>query len=89
MHLFDRSNIDESIWEELEEVLIAADVGMETAEKLIAGTKARVKSDKLQDGLQVREALKNEMVAILNVPDNTVKAAAPPEVVLVIGSTLR
>ena len=85
MHLFDRSIIDESIWEELEEVLIAADVGMETAEKLIARTKARVKSEKLSDGAQVREALKKEMVAILDVPVVPPKVAAPPEVILVIG----
>jgi fused signal recognition particle receptor len=42
MHLFDRTSIDESIWEELEEVMISADVGMETAEKLIEKTKQRV-----------------------------------------------
>lgn len=48
MHLFDRTNIDESIWEELEELLIAADVGMETTEKLIERTKQRVKDEKLK-----------------------------------------
>jgi fused signal recognition particle receptor len=85
MHLFDRPTIDESIWEELEELLIAADVGMETTEKLIERTKARVKSEKLGDGAQVREALKQEMVAILDVPAAPVNIATPPEVVLVIG----
>ncbi len=85
MHLFDRSTIDESIWDELEEVLIAADVGMETAEKLITRTKARVKSEKLADGAQVREALKKEMIAIMDIPAADPKVAAPPEVILVIG----
>jgi len=85
MHLFDRSTIDESIWEELEELLIAADVGMETTEKLIGNTKARVKKEKLSDGAQVREALKQEMVSILDLPAASPKIAAPPEVVLVIG----
>jgi fused signal recognition particle receptor len=85
MHLFDHSNIDESIWEELEELLIAADVGMETTEKLITRTKGRVKTEKLKDGGQVREALKNEMVAILDLPAPSPHVASPPEVVLVIG----
>ena len=85
MHLFDRSTIDDSIWEELEELLIAADVGMETTEKLIARTKSRVKEEKLKDGEQVREALKNEMVAILDLPAAPPNVAAPPEVILVIG----
>jgi fused signal recognition particle receptor len=85
MHLFDRSTIDESIWEELEELLIAADVGMETTEKLISGTQARVKKEKMKDGQQVREALKNEMVAILDLPSVEPNIAVAPEVILVIG----
>jgi fused signal recognition particle receptor len=85
MHLFDRTSLDESIWDELEELLISADVGMETAEKLIEKTKQRVKTEKLQQGEQVREALKTEMVTILDLPSAEPAAAAPPRVVLVIG----
>ena len=85
MHLFDRSSIDESIWTELEELMIAADVGMETTEKLIERTKKRVRDEKLKDGAQVREALKKEMVDILCVPAAETPASSPPRVVLVIG----
>jgi fused signal recognition particle receptor len=85
MHLFDRSSIDESIWTELEEVLISADVGMETTEKLIERTKKRVKEEKLKDGGQVREALKREMIDILNLPSPEPSVTSPPKVVLVIG----
>ena len=85
MHLFDRASIDESIWSELEEVLIAADVGMETTEKLIERTKVKVKEEKLKDGSQVRDALKKEMVNILNLPATEPPVNAPPKVVLVIG----
>jgi fused signal recognition particle receptor len=85
MHLFDRSSIDESIWGELEELLVAADVGMETTEKLIERTKQRVKEDKLKDGEQVREALKKEMVDILSVPINEPAVVSMPRVVLVTG----
>ncbi len=85
MHLFDRTSIDDSLWDELEEVLISADVGMETTEKLIERTKKRVKEEKLKDGVQVREALKKEMINILDLPFEKPVVAAPPEVVLVIG----
>jgi fused signal recognition particle receptor len=85
MHLFDRTSIDESIWTELEEVLISADVGMETTDKLIEKTKQRVKDEKLKDGAQVREALKKEMVNILNLPSPEPAVASPPKVILVIG----
>jgi fused signal recognition particle receptor len=85
MHLFDRTSIDESIWMELEEVLISADVGMETTEKLIKRTKQRVNEEKLKDGNQVREALKKEMINILNLPTPEPIVNSPPKVVLVIG----
>jgi fused signal recognition particle receptor len=85
MHLFDRASIDESIWDELEELMIAADVGMETAGKLIERTKQKVKDEKLKDGAQVREALKREMVNILNLPVPEIRVASPPQVILVIG----
>ncbi len=85
MHLFDRTSIDESIWTELEEVLISADVGMETTEKLIERTKQRVKEEKMKDGTQVREALKKEMVDILNLPSPEPVVTSPPKVILVIG----
>jgi fused signal recognition particle receptor len=85
MHLFDRTTIDESIWEELEEVLISADVGMETTEKLIDRTKQRVKEEKLKEGSQVREALKKEMINILDLPAPAPVISSPPHVILVIG----
>jgi fused signal recognition particle receptor len=85
MRLFDRTSIDESIWTDLEEVLISADVGVDTTGKLIERTKQRVKDEKLKDGAQVREALKKEMVSILSLPSPVPAVATLPEVVLVIG----
>jgi fused signal recognition particle receptor len=85
MQLFDRSSIDDSIWDELEEVLIYADVGMETTGKLIEKTKQRVREEKLKNGEQVKEALKKEMVEILDLPVDQVSVPAPPRVILVIG----
>jgi fused signal recognition particle receptor len=85
MHLFDKTTIDESIWTELEEVMISADVGMETTEKLIERTRQRVKDEKLKDGAQVKEALKKEMVKILDLPAPEPVVSSPPKVTLVIG----
>jgi signal recognition particle GTPase len=41
MSLFDRASIGKEVWEELEELLISADVGVGTTEKLIAIVKQR------------------------------------------------
>jgi fused signal recognition particle receptor len=84
MGLFDRRKIDDEVWEELEELLISADVGVGTAEKLIGTIRERVVEDKL-DGSQVGAALREEMVGILSIPPRARANAAPPRVYLVVG----
>lgn len=85
MDLFDRKKIDDDVWEELEELLISADVGVGTTEKLINTVKQRAAGDKL-DGSQVGAALKEEMVKILSVPPREkIGNITPPEVHLVVG----
>lgn len=86
MRLFDRAAIDEEVWTELEELLIAADVGVNTAEKLIGRVRQRVAEEKISQGSLVRTALEAEMVNILKVtprgvPDNLTS----PRVTLVVG----
>ena len=65
VHLFERSTVDENVWEEVEELLIAADVGIDTTTKLIEQVKGRSKRENLESGPQVHSALKEEMVRIL------------------------
>jgi fused signal recognition particle receptor len=85
MSLFDRASIGKEVWEELEEILISADVGLSTTEKLINAVKQRAADEKL-DGSQVRDILKEEMVKILTVPARpAVAAITPPEIILVVG----
>jgi len=65
--LFDRTTVAEETWDELEELLISADVGMATTHKLIGRVKQRVREEKLNEGSQIRSALKEEMVGLLRV----------------------
>jgi fused signal recognition particle receptor len=86
MKLFDRPSVGDEVWDELEELLIAADVGVGTAEKLIGKVKQRVAEEKIGDGSLMRAALQAEMVNILKVdhkeePGNL----SPPRVTLVVG----
>jgi fused signal recognition particle receptor len=83
--LFDRQTLDENLWTELEEILIAADVGVSTTEKLIEKVKQRVKEDQLKDSAAVRSALKEEMVKILSIAAVPVTVPNPPKVILVVG----
>ncbi len=83
--LFDRSAIDKDTWEELEELLIAADTGVDTSARLIQRLKDRVSREKLSDLHQVRTALMKEMVAILQVDGRLSGANGALRVILVVG----
>jgi fused signal recognition particle receptor len=84
MGLFDRRKIDEEVWEELEELLISADVGVGTAEKLINTVRERATEEKL-DGSQVGRAIRQEMTGIMTLPSRARGNDAPPRVCLVVG----
>jgi len=86
MRLFDRTAIDEAVWDELEELLISADVGVNTTGKLIEKVKHRVGEEKISQGALVRSTLKAEMVNILKIDIQEVPiTASAPRVILVVG----
>ena len=84
MSLFDRPSIGKEVWAELEEVLISADVGVATTEKLVSAVKERAAVEKM-DGTGVRSLLKDEMIKILAVAPRIPATITPPEVILVVG----
>ena len=77
--------VDEDFLEELEEVLIMSDIGIETSTKIIQNLRERIKKEKLEDEEQVKEALREEIKKILDISDNTLKLETKPSVILVIG----
>ncbi|MCJ7492066.1 MAG: signal recognition particle-docking protein FtsY [Dehalococcoidia bacterium] len=92
--LFERSRIDDSLWEELEELLIGADAGVATAQKVLEDVQRRVQKEGLKDPSDVRDALKDELVAILGTAQPRGKLwrngegpepVARPAVILVVG----
>ncbi len=60
-----RSRIDETTWEELEEGLILADVGANVTAGILDDLRARVKRDSIDDPEALVEALKDELVTLL------------------------
>jgi fused signal recognition particle receptor len=83
--LFERSSIEEETWEELEELLIAADTGVETATRLTQRVKDRVSKEKISDVQQVRATLMQEMASILKVNGKGPAVTGAPRVILVVG----
>ena len=66
-NIFDRSSLGDEVWVDLEELLVSADVGVETTSKLLDKVKQRVKADKLTDISRAKDVLKDEMVSLLAV----------------------
>ena len=77
--------VDEEFYEELEESMILADMGVDTSCKAVELLRQRVKERKLKDTEEVRTALKEILVEMLCVGDTRLKIDTKPSVVLVIG----
>ena len=60
-----KSEVDEAVLDELESILIASDVGLETTVKIIERIEARVKRDKYVNTDELNFILKNEIVNLL------------------------
>lgn len=77
--------VDEELLEELEEVLIMSDIGMETSIEIISRLRVRIKKENIKDVEQVKNVLREEIQNILEVCDNSLKLETTPSVILVIG----
>ena len=63
--LFERGALDDDLYEELEMLLIQADVGWDVSQKLVGDLKERVRQDGISDPLLAREILREEMISLL------------------------
>ncbi len=77
--------VDEEFLDELEEVLIMSDIGMETSIKIISNLRERIKREKIQDEEEVKQALREEMKKILDITDISLHLNTKPSVILVVG----
>lgn len=64
-NLFDRSEITEDLFEDLEALLIQADLGVETTVQLLDNLRARIDREHIRQPADAREALRTEMIALL------------------------
>ena len=77
--------VDEELLEELEEILIMSDIGVETSTEIISRLRNRIKLEKISDEEGVKTALKQEIQAILDKVANNLELKTTPAVILVVG----
>jgi fused signal recognition particle receptor len=63
--LFDRNAIDEELYEDLEALLIQADLGVDTTLELVEALREDVRRERISDPARAREFLRDEMVKLL------------------------
>ena len=79
------SEIDDDFYDELEESLILADLGVDTACKAVERLRKAVREQRLKTAEEARTALKEILADMLNVGDTALNLSTTPSVVLVIG----
>ncbi len=80
-----RRDLDDAFYDDLLEILLGADAGMGVAEQLVASLRERVRVERLSTAEEALEALKAEMLALLEARDRTLALDARPSVVLMVG----
>ena len=89
--LVGKSKVDEEVLDELEEILISSDVGVETTVKIIERIETRVKKDKYMNVAELDNILREEIAALLSennstdVENFTLPANSKPYVIMVVG----
>ena len=77
--------IDQELLDELEEILIKADVGPSTTAKIIEGVKKEATAKKIEDSDKVTELLKNQVASILSEGSVSSNKLASPYVIMMVG----
>ncbi len=77
--------VDEELLDELEEVLVMSDIGVETSVKIIDELRTKIKKEKINDEDTVKKALKEIMQNILDIAEPKLNLETKPSVILVVG----
>ncbi len=77
--------VDEELFEELEEILITSDMGMNTSLKVIDELREKVKAEKIADTKGVRAAIQEIIASKLTDENTQLKLDTKPSVVVIIG----
>jgi fused signal recognition particle receptor len=83
-----RKEIDQDLFDELEEILITADLGVNTAMELLDAAKSSVKREQLSDPRALKKVLRDKVLSFLRESDQPAELVLPdsgPFVIMVVG----
>jgi fused signal recognition particle receptor len=79
------TEIDDDTWDDVEALLIQADLGIPTTQKVIEDLKARVKREGITRADQLNKALKESLAALLETPPPPNLSGRPLSIILIVG----
>ncbi|WP_337308705.1 signal recognition particle-docking protein FtsY [Candidatus Aeolococcus gillhamiae] len=80
-----RRDLDDAFYDDLLEILIGADAGMGVAEQLVTSLRERVRLERIATAEEALNALKAEMLTLLEARDRRLNLDARPSVLVVVG----
>lgn len=83
--VFGASEIDDTTWDELEALLIQADLGVPTTQEIIAKLQKRVNQEGITSARELESVLREELLMRLDVPPAVDFSAYKPAVILIVG----
>jgi len=84
-NVFSFSQIDDDFYDELEECLILGDLGVNTSVKAVERLRQQVKEEKLKTPEEVKNALRQILMDMLQVGDHTLRLDTQPSLIMMIG----
>ena len=79
------SNIDEDFYEELEEILIMSDIGVNTTEEILENLREQVKENHIKEPMECKELLIQNIEKQMDIGENAYDFENEKSVILVIG----
>ena len=83
--LLDKPEVDEEMLEELEEVLITSDIGMETTMKIVENLRMTIKDKWIREPIKAKDALRDIMAEIVEKEERQKLSDETPLVIFMIG----
>ena len=83
-HVFVSHKVDEALFEQLEDALLLADVGVPATQRILGAVRERVKKERIEDAQQVKQVVKDELIAILEPLEKELDVSAHKPLVLMV-----
>ena len=85
VNIFSRTTLDEQAWQEIEDTLIMADVGIKTTQEIVQELKKNPTLKGAHSAQEGKEVLRNQLIDFLATGDRSLNISASPSVLMMVG----